>query len=123
LLTQTLIIHIIRTAKIPFLQSRASAALIATTVIICAFGIALPYTWIGQALALRLIALSQVPTMGSVRAWFGDCAGFYRWLRQGSLPILRKPSFGVRSVEGESQTCAIGHSGNGLRMRPCLLLP
>jgi Mg2+-importing ATPase len=29
LLTQTLIIHIIRTAKIPFLQSRASAALIA----------------------------------------------------------------------------------------------
>jgi Mg2+-importing ATPase len=51
LLTQTLIIHIIRTAKIPFLQSRASAALIATTVIICAIGIALPYTWIGQALA------------------------------------------------------------------------
>ena len=51
LLTQTLIIHIIRTAKIPFLQSRASAALIGTTVIICAVGIALPYTWIGQALA------------------------------------------------------------------------
>ncbi|HZL69224.1 MAG TPA: HAD-IC family P-type ATPase, partial [Candidatus Limnocylindrales bacterium] len=51
LLTQTLIIHIIRTAKIPFLQSRASPALIATTVIICAIGIALPYTWIGQALA------------------------------------------------------------------------
>ena len=50
LLTQTLIIHIIRTAKIPFLQSRASPALIATTVIICAIGIALPYTWIGQAL-------------------------------------------------------------------------
>jgi Mg2+-importing ATPase len=50
LLTQTLIIHIIRTAKIPFLQSRASAALSATTIIICAFAIALPYTWIGRAL-------------------------------------------------------------------------
>ncbi len=50
LLTQTLIIHIIRTAKIPFLQSRASATLIATTVVICAIGIALPYTWAGDAL-------------------------------------------------------------------------
>ena len=36
LLTQTLIIHIIRTAKIPFIESRASPALIATTIIICA---------------------------------------------------------------------------------------
>ena len=51
LLTQTLIIHIIRTAKIPFLQSRASGALIATTVVICAVGVALPFTWLGQALA------------------------------------------------------------------------
>ena len=36
LLTQTLIIHIIRTAKIPFLESRASTALIPTTIIIAA---------------------------------------------------------------------------------------
>ena len=42
LLTQTLIIHIIRTAKIPFLQSRASDALIATTIIICMIGMILP---------------------------------------------------------------------------------
>ncbi len=52
LLTQTLIIHIIRTAKIPFLQSRASTPLIATTIIICAIGIALPYTWFGENLGL-----------------------------------------------------------------------
>ena len=50
LLTQTLIIHIIRTARIPFLESRASPALIATTVIICAIGITLPYTWMGSVL-------------------------------------------------------------------------
>ncbi len=50
LLTQTLIIHIIRTARIPFLESRASNALITTTVIICAVGIALPYTWAGSVL-------------------------------------------------------------------------
>ena len=50
LLTQTLIIHIIRTAKIPFIESRASAALITTTIIICAVGIMLPFTWAGSAL-------------------------------------------------------------------------
>jgi len=50
LLTQTLIIHIIRTAKIPFFESRASAALITTTLVICAIGIALPFTWAGSAL-------------------------------------------------------------------------
>jgi Mg2+-importing ATPase len=50
LLTQTLIIHIIRTARIPFIESRASAALITTTIIICVVGIALPFTWAGGAL-------------------------------------------------------------------------
>ena len=47
LLTQTLIIHIIRTAKIPFLESRASAALITTTIVVGAVRIALPFTWLG----------------------------------------------------------------------------
>jgi Mg2+-importing ATPase len=50
LLTQTLIIHIIRTAKIPFIESHASPALIATTVIICTVGMVLPFTWAGSAL-------------------------------------------------------------------------
>lgn len=50
LLSQTLIIHIIRTAKIPFLESRASYALIATSLIISAIGVALPFTPIGEAL-------------------------------------------------------------------------
>ena len=50
LLTQTLIIHIIRTTKIPFLQSRASTALIATTLIISAVGVSLPFTVAGASL-------------------------------------------------------------------------
>ena len=50
LLTQTLIIHIIRTARIPFVESHASPALITTTIVICAVGIALPFTWAGSAL-------------------------------------------------------------------------
>ena len=50
LLTQTLIIHIIRTAKVPFIESRASPALITTTIIICVVGVTLPFTWAGSAL-------------------------------------------------------------------------
>jgi hypothetical protein len=46
-LTQTLIIHIIRTAKIPFLESRATAALTTTSLVIAAIGIAMPFSWLG----------------------------------------------------------------------------
>jgi len=50
LMTQTLIIHVIRTNKIPFLQSRASWALAGTTFAIMAFGIWLPYSPMASAL-------------------------------------------------------------------------
>lgn len=44
LFTQTLIIHVIRTNKIPFLQSRASKALIFTTLGVVAIGCLLPFS-------------------------------------------------------------------------------
>jgi Mg2+-importing ATPase len=49
-MTQTLIIHVIRTNKIPFLQSRASWALTGTTLAIMAFGIWLPHSPLASAL-------------------------------------------------------------------------
>jgi Mg2+-importing ATPase len=50
LLTQTLIIHIIRTNRIPFLQNRASWPLILTTVLVMLAGMWLPYSALGPAL-------------------------------------------------------------------------
>ncbi len=50
LLTQTLIIHIIRTNRIPFLQSRAAWPLLTTSLVISAVGIALPYVTLGRYL-------------------------------------------------------------------------
>jgi P-type Mg2+ transporter len=47
LLTQTLIIHVIRTNKIPFIQSRASWPLIMTSAAIMLVGIGLPFSPIG----------------------------------------------------------------------------
>jgi len=52
LMTQTLIIHVIRTNKIPFLQSRASWALTLTTLSVMALGIWLPYSPLASALGL-----------------------------------------------------------------------
>jgi Mg2+-importing ATPase len=53
LLTQTLIIHIIRTNRIPFFQSRASWPLMVTTVVIMALGMWLPESPIGPWLGFR----------------------------------------------------------------------
>jgi len=50
LMTQTLIIHVIRTNKIPFIQSRASRSLTLTTLCVMAFGMWLPYSPIAASL-------------------------------------------------------------------------
>ena len=50
--TQTLIIHMIRTKKIPFVQSRASSPVIAMTVIALIVGTIIPFTALGGALQM-----------------------------------------------------------------------
>jgi len=44
LLSQTLIVHVIRTGRLPFVESRASLPLTITGVVICAIGALLPYS-------------------------------------------------------------------------------
>src|ERR1700719_4925571 len=63
LMTQTLIIHVIRTNKIPFLQSRASLALTATTVAIMAFGMWLPYSPMASALGFTHLPRAYWPIL------------------------------------------------------------
>jgi P-type Mg2+ transporter len=58
LMTQTLIIHVIRTNRIPFLQSRASWPLTLTTLSIMAFGMWLPHSPLAAALGF-----TQLPRM------------------------------------------------------------
>ena len=48
--SQTLVIHMIRTPKIPFIQSRASVQLTLLTTIGIAIGAIIPYTWLGRQL-------------------------------------------------------------------------
>jgi len=80
LLTQTLIIHVIRTNKIPFLQSRASVPLMVTTGAIMVLGVWLPSSPLASALGLThlpylywpllaLTLLAYVALTQCVKAW------------------------------------------------------
>jgi Mg2+-importing ATPase len=60
LTTQIMVIHFLRTAKIPFLQSRAAAPLMVSTLVVCAVGIGLPYTALGDMLGLVVMPLSYL---------------------------------------------------------------
>ena len=50
LLTQTLIVHMIRTRKIPFIQSRATWPVLVATAVIMLLGIVIPFTKFGEYL-------------------------------------------------------------------------
>jgi P-type Mg2+ transporter len=64
LLTQTLIIHVIRTNRIPFLQSRASWPLIVTTTVIMVLGAWLPSSPIGESLGFTPLPSLYWPLLG-----------------------------------------------------------
>lgn len=61
LLSQTLIVHMIRTRKIPFVQSWASAPLVAVTSTIMLMGIIIPFTSLAGALKMQSLPLSYFP--------------------------------------------------------------
>jgi P-type Mg2+ transporter len=63
LMTQTLIIHVIRTNKIPFLQSRASWPLTFTTLSVMAFGMWLPYSPFASALGFARLPRMYWPIL------------------------------------------------------------
>ncbi len=68
LLTQTLIIHIIRTNKVPFLQSNASPFVLAMSILISAVGIAIPLTPIGTYLGFTPLPMLYWPLLAATLA-------------------------------------------------------
>ena len=61
LLSQTLIVHMIRTRKIPFIQSRAAWPLLVMTVVIAAVGIFIPMGPLAPYFKLQALPLSYFP--------------------------------------------------------------
>ena len=75
LLTQTLIVHMIRTAKVPFLQSRASWPVLVLTGAIMACGMSLPFLPFGGDLQLT-------PVPGTFFLWLAGILLSYSALTQ-----------------------------------------
>ncbi len=89
LLSQTLIIHMIRTRKIPFIQSWATAPVIALTTAIMAIGIFLPFSPLASAFKLQPMPFTFFPWLivilaaycfltQLVKNWFIN--KFHQWL-------------------------------------------
>jgi Mg2+-importing ATPase len=80
LLSQTLIVHVIRTGRLPFIRSRASLPLTLTTLTICAVGAWLPFSPFAHALgfvplphaywlALAVMLLAYLGLTQLVKSW------------------------------------------------------
>lgn len=61
LLSQTLVVHMLRTQKIPFIQSRATLPVLLTTVLIMATGIYIPFSPLGAMVGLEPLPMSYFP--------------------------------------------------------------
>jgi len=81
LLTQTLIIHVIRTNKRPFIASRASRFLTATTLAIVALGVAIPFSSVGRYLGFSTLPVLYWPLLALTVA-------LYVLLTQGAKMVL-----------------------------------
>jgi Mg2+-importing ATPase len=88
LLSQTLIVHIIRTRRIPLFESRASAPLTLLTLAVMLAGLLIPFTAFGETLGLRplpltyfawllLILAAYVGLAQVVKNWFARKYGYY----------------------------------------------
>ncbi|MGH7655377.1 MAG: magnesium-translocating P-type ATPase [Gemmatimonadaceae bacterium] len=89
LISQTLVVHMIRTAKIPFIQSRATWPVLALTGTIMVIGIILPFSPLGAHLGLEalggwyfawlaLIIVSYIAVVQIVKTWY--IRRYHGWL-------------------------------------------
>ncbi|MFE0170854.1 magnesium-translocating P-type ATPase [Streptomyces sp. NPDC059002] len=80
LLSQTLIVHMIRTQKIPFIQSRASLPVLVMTGSIMALGLWLPFSPLASALSLEPLPMSYFPWLiGTLLAYCVLTQGVKTW--------------------------------------------
>ena len=89
LLSQTLIVHMIRTQKIPFLQSTAAAPVLLLTGLIAAIGLSLPFSSLGTFASMQPLSPSYFAWLGAilftyavltqlVKGWY--VRRFHEWL-------------------------------------------
>jgi Mg2+-importing ATPase len=71
LLSQTLVVHMIRTRHVPFFQSRAALPLMLTTGLACLVGLVVPFTSFGASIGMVPLPASYFPWL--VATLLGYC--------------------------------------------------
>ncbi|WP_318364805.1 magnesium-translocating P-type ATPase [Enterobacter sp.] len=66
LLSQTLIVHMIRTRRVPFFQSRAAWPLLMMTAVVMVLGIGLPFSPLASYLQLQALPLAYFPWLAGI---------------------------------------------------------
>jgi len=76
LLTQTLVVHMLRTRRIPFVQSRATLPVLVMTAAVTAIGLYLPFSPLAGVLGMQALPMSYFP-------WLVATLASYCLLTQG----------------------------------------
>ena len=87
LLSQTLIVHMIRTRKVPFLQSSASWPVMLMTFSIIAIGICIPFTPFGCSIGLTPLPRQYFPWLAGILISY--CV-LTQWLKTQYIRIFRR---------------------------------
>ena len=87
LLSQTLIVHMIRTRKVPFAQSVASWSVMLMTFAIMAIGICIPFTPFGTSIGLTPLPLSYFPWLIGILLSY--CV-LTQWLKMKYISVFKR---------------------------------
>ena len=87
LLSQTLIVHMIRTRKVPFIQSSASWPVMFMTFSIMAIGICIPFTPFGSSIGLTPLPLSYFPWLLGILLSY--CV-LTQWLKTQYIRVFKR---------------------------------
>lgn len=66
LLSQTLIVHMIRTRKIPFIQSSASWPVTVMTLLVICVGVVIPFSSLGESIGMTALPVSYFPWLAGI---------------------------------------------------------
>lgn len=87
LLSQTLIVHIIRTRRVPFLNGLPIRTLLVTTIAICMVGAWLPYSPLAAALGMQPLPVAYWPMLGVILLGYAAAAFAARQLLARWIPV------------------------------------
>ncbi|MBI3618746.1 cation transporting ATPase C-terminal domain-containing protein [Candidatus Peregrinibacteria bacterium] len=88
LITQTLVIHVIRTDKIPFTQSRPSTLLLVSSVFITIIGLAIPFSHLAHAFHFAVLPAA------AILALFGIVLTYLTTVQMAKRMFVRRYGYG-----------------------------